>query len=78
MDINGFKDLQGILRKIKSKCSTSRTVEEAQKLLDREYAGGYTIIKPCGVGSVAETYVAKDNKTNEEVIIKKLQRIIFA
>ncbi len=70
MDINGFKDLQGILRKIKSKCSTSRTVEEAQKLLDREYAGGYTIIKPCGVGSVAETYVAKDNKTNEEVIIK--------
>lgn len=70
MDINGFKDLQGILRKIKSKCSTSRTVDEAQTLLNREYGGRFTITKPCGVGSVAETYVAMDNTTNDEVIIK--------
>lgn len=70
MDVNGFKDLQGILRKIKSKCSTSRTVEEAQNLLNVEYGGQYTIVKPCGVGSVAETYVAKDNNSGEEVIIK--------
>lgn len=70
MDINGFKDLQGILKKIKSKCSTSRTLEEAQNMLNTEYAGRYTIVKPCGVGSVAETYIAKDNNSGEEVIIK--------
>lgn len=70
MDINGLKDLQGILQKIKSKCSTSRTISEAQDLLNAEYGTQYSIIKPCGVGSVAETYVAKDNNSGEEVIIK--------
>ncbi|MCM1002873.1 MAG: AarF/UbiB family protein [Candidatus Gastranaerophilales bacterium] len=70
MDINGFKDLQGILKKIKSKCSTSRTISDAQNLLNSEYGGRFTIVKPCGVGSVAETYIAKDNNSGEEVIIK--------
>ncbi len=70
MDINGLKDLQGILKKIKSKCSTSRTVEEAQSFLNSEFGNKYIIIKPCGVGSVAETYVAKDNNSGEVVIVK--------
>lgn len=70
MDINGVKDLQGILKKIKSKCSVSRTLEQAQLMLNKEYDGRFVILKPCGVGSVAETYIAKDNHTNEEVVIK--------
>ena len=70
MDVNGFKDLQGILRKIKSKCSASRTLEEAQEMLNSEFGAKYTITKPCGTGSVAETYLAKDNASGEEVVIK--------
>lgn len=59
MDVNGFKDLQQIVKRIKSSCPTSRTIEEAQQILDREYGAQYKITKLLGVGSIAESYLAK-------------------
>lgn len=67
MDVNGFKDLQQILKRIKSSCPTSRTIEDAQKILDSEYKGKYKIEKLLGVGSVAESYLVKDASNNEFV-----------
>ncbi len=67
MDINGFKDLQQILKRIKSSCPTSRSIEDAQKMLDAEYNGKYKIEKLLGVGSVAESYLVKDSSNNEFV-----------
>lgn len=67
MDINGFKDLQQILKHIKSSCPTSRSIEDAQKMLDAEYNGKYKIEKLLGVGSVAESYLVKDAANNEFV-----------
>ena len=67
MDINGFKDLQQIISRIKSNCPTSRTIEEAQTMLDKNF-DGYTLEKLLGVGSIAESYLAKDKNGNEVVI----------
>lgn len=67
MDINGFKDLQQILKRIKSSCPTSRSIEDAQKMLDTEYKGKYKIEKLLGVGSVAESYLVRDSANNEYV-----------
>lgn len=67
MDINGFKDLQQILKRIKSSCPTSRSIEDAQKMLDADYNGKYKIEKLLGVGSVAESYLVKDAANNEYV-----------
>ena len=67
MDINGFKDLQQIISRIKSNCPTSRTMEEAQTMLDKNF-DGYKLEKLLGVGSIAESYLAKDKNGNEVVI----------
>lgn len=69
MDIEGLKDLQGILQRIKSDCPTSRDIKAAQQMLDKEYNGAYKIDKLLGVGSIAESYLAKNNK-GEEVVVK--------
>lgn len=69
MDVNGFKDLQQIVKRIKSSCPTSRTIEEAQQILDREYGAQYKITKLLGVGSIAESYLAK-SADDKEVVIK--------
>ena len=69
MDVNGFKDLQQIVKRIKSSCPTSRTIESAQGILDKEYNGKYQITKLLGVGSIAESYLAKDS-SGKEVVIK--------
>lgn len=69
MDINGFKDLQQIIKRIKSNCPKSREIADAQKMIDKEYNGKYTIEKLLGVGSIAESYLAKD-KDGKEVVIK--------
>lgn len=75
MDLNGFKDIKDIIQKIKSHCPTSRTVDEAQQIINDSYgAGKYNIIRGgkkdglLGVGSIAESYLAKDHKGNEVVI----------
>ncbi len=73
MDINGFKDLQQILKRIKSSCPTSRSIEDAQNMLDKEYNGKYKIEKLLGVGSIAESYLAKD-ADGKEVVIKLVKQ----
>lgn len=73
MDVNGFKDLQQILKRIKSSCPTSRSIEDAQKMLDADYNGQYRITKLLGVGSVAESYLAKD-ANDKEVVIKLVKQ----
>jgi len=73
MDVNGFKDLQQILKRIKSSCPTSRSIEDAQKMLDTDYNGQYKITKLLGVGSVAESYLAKDAQ-DKEVVIKLVKQ----
>ncbi len=73
MDINGFKDLQEIIKRIKSKCPTSRTITQAQEMVDKEYAGQYKITKLLGVGSIAESYLAKSSD-GREVVIKLVKQ----
>lgn len=69
MDINGFKDLQQIIAHIKSSCPVSRTIKQAQDMLNAEFGSIYKIEKLLGVGSIAESYLGKD-KNSKEVVIK--------
>ena len=73
MDVEGFKDLQQIIKRIKSSCPTSRSIEDAQAMVNGEYGGEYTITKLLGVGSIAESYLAT-NKKGEEVVIKLVKQ----
>lgn len=73
MDVAGFKDLQQIIRRIKSSCPTSRSIDDAQAMVNAEYGSEYTISKLLGVGSIAESYLAT-NKKGEEVVIKLVKK----
>lgn len=80
-DIMGIKltnldDLQTIITRFKSDCPQSRTVKEAQEFISKTYGDKYTIIKDkaLGVGTVAETFLAKDNTTGKEVVLKFLKK----
>ena len=59
---------------LKSECPPSRTVEQAQRILVEKGLSNYTIVgnKPLGVGTIAETYLAK-TESGEEVCIKMLK-----
>lgn len=77
--VEGLKDYQAIIQRIKSNCPSSRTVDEAQKIIDDTYgSGAYSIIRGgkkdglLGVGSIAESYIAKD-KDGKEVVVKLLK-----
>ena len=65
-----------LLNKYKSACPSSRTVKEAQKHISDTYGKRFTIQgkKPIGVGTIAESYLAKDNETGEEVVIKVVKK----
>ncbi|MCM1010238.1 MAG: AarF/UbiB family protein [Fusobacterium sp.] len=67
--ISAIKDLKG-------GCPRSYTVDEAQGLISATYGKKYSIIRdePLGVGTIAETYLAKENKTGREVVIKLLKK----
>ena len=60
----------------KSNCPSSRTVKEAQNHIKNTFGNKYTILgeKPLGVGTVAESYLAKDNNTGKEVVIKMTKK----
>ena len=75
MDIDGIKDLKSIIQNIKSNCPPSRTVDGAQEMINKLYGNGkYSIIRGgkkdglLGVGSIAESYLAKDKDGNAVVI----------
>jgi len=78
--LEGLKDYQAIIRKIKSNCPASRSVDDAQGIIDGIYGSGkYTIVRGgkkdglLGVGSIAESYLAKDSDGNE-VVVKLLKK----
>lgn len=72
------KIIDDFINNYKSNCPPSRTIAEAQKSISDSYGKKYSIIgeKPLGVGTVAETYLAKDNETGKEVVIKMVKKWI--
>ena len=75
MKIN-LDEISTIITRFKSDCPQSRTVKEAQEFISKTYGDKYTIIndKALGVGTVAETFLAKDNNTGKEVVLKFLKK----
>lgn len=76
MKLNNLGDLSTIITRFKSDCPQSRTVQEAQDFISKTYGNKYSIIndKALGVGTVAETFLAKNNETGEEVVLKFLKK----
>lgn len=70
LDLNGLKDLQAIIQRIKSNCPKSREISEAQEMLNKAFpTSKYEITRLLGVGSIAESYLAKA-PNGDEVVIK--------
>lgn len=70
------KEISKIITRFKSDCPQSRTLQEAQEYISKTYQDKYTIIKDkaLGVGTIAETFLAKDNTTGKEVVIKMIKK----
>lgn len=75
MEMFGNEELGQIITRFKSDCPVSRTVGQAQKIISNTYGDKYIVQgdKALGVGTVAETYVAKERDTGREVVIKLLK-----
>lgn len=72
---NNYMELSDALREC---CPPTRTLEEAQAHINKLWGSSdYTVSKLLGVGTIAETYLAKD-KTGKEVCIKVLKNGINA
>ena len=61
---------------LKTDCPPTRTLEEAQALIDKAFGGKYKVQRCVGVGTVAETYLVKDG--DSEYCIKMLKNGITA
>ena len=72
----GINTVNDFLNKYKSSCPPSRTVKEAQKYVSETYGKRFTLKgdKPLGVGTIAETFLAKDNETGNDVVIKMVKK----
>lgn len=72
----GINAVNDFLNKYKSSCPPSRTVKEAQKFVSGTYGNRFTLKgdKPLGVGTIAETFLAKDNETGNDVVIKMVKK----
>ena len=57
---------------LQDNCPPTRTLDEAQKYITSNLGSGYKVSKLLGVGTVAETYIAKD-VSGKEVCIKILK-----
>ncbi len=68
--------LKQVIKNLKGACPRSYTLDEAQNIITKTYGNKYTIIQdePLGVGTIAETYLAKNNNTDTEVVIKFLKK----
>ena len=68
-------ELGAIVAKFRSDCPATRNGAKAQEAISKVYGDKYTVTseQPLGVGTVAETFLAKDNKTGQEVVIKMLK-----
>lgn len=69
-------ELGAIVAKFRSDCPATRNGKDAQEVISQSYGDKYTVLseEPLGVGTVAETFLAKDNKTGKEVVIKMLKK----
>ncbi len=75
LQIGNYGELSKALRE---SCPTTRTLEQAQEHINKLWGSAeYTVSKLLGVGTVAETYLAKD-KSGKEVCIKILKNGINA
>ena len=64
---------QNISEALRENCPPTRTIEEAQEHINKLWGSTeYTVSKLLGVGTIAETYLAKD-KSGKEVCIKVLK-----
>lgn len=72
----GINTVNDFLNKYKSSCPPSRTVKEAQEFVSGTYGNRFTLKggKPLGVGTIAETFLAKDNETGNDVVIKMVKK----
>lgn len=61
---------------LKTDCPPTRTLNEAQSLIDKSFGNKYKIEKCVGVGTVAETYLVKEG--DKEFCIKMLKNGITA
>ena len=66
---NDGSDLTEALRE---NCPPTRTIDEAQKYIDKQMGKGYDVSKLLGVGTIAETYLAK-GPDGREVCLKILK-----
>ena len=66
-------DGSSLANALKENCPPSRTLDEAKKDILTALGDGYEVKQLIGVGTVAETYLAKD-KSGKEVCIKILKK----
>lgn len=70
-----YNKYEKISEALRENCPPTRTIEEAQEHINKLWGSSeYTISKLLGVGTVAETYLAKD-KSGKEVCIKVLKMV---
>ncbi len=63
---------------MKENCPATRTLQEAKELIEQTFGKKYEPTKLLGVGTVAESYLAKNLETGEEVCIKMMKKGINA
>ncbi len=70
------RELRQAIKNLKGGCAPSYTPTEAQGIITKVFGNKYSIVReqPLGVGTVAETYLAKDNQSGKEVVIKFLKK----
>ena len=71
----GLNNINSFLNNYKSKCPSSRTVDEAQEVISKTFGDKYKIQgkEPIGVGTIAESYLAKYS-SGKEVVIKMTKK----
>ena len=62
-----------LTRALRESCPPTRTIEETQELVNSTLGNGFTIKKLLGVGTVAETYLAR-TADGKDVCIKMLKK----
>ena len=78
IQISNASEYSNLSSALRENCPPTRTVEEAAEFISKTFGKKYDVTKQLGVGTVAETYLAKDTETGKEVCIKILKKGINA
>lgn len=71
--LSGYNPYREISEALRESCPPTRTIEQAQQHINKLWGSDdYQVSKLLGVGTIAETYLAKD-KSGKEVCIKVLK-----